>query len=218
MVQTQHQGTLKKQEAIISDTTGHIKVVLWENNVNTLEVNTAYNLKNLRVKSSNNEKYLNTPKGEEFVSTETTPFDQPCVNVEEDLNEMVTATIYARIMGIHQASFTLSCISCNKKVVSLPEDDLLGECQNCQLTQLIESCNSQWCLRMLVQPTTDPDRKIRLTFYNQYLQKLMDVLGVKINLNAASERDILISILTNNQTLNITYDSLSFKVTDIQYM
>ena len=99
--------------------------------------------------------------------------------------------------------------------MSLPEDDLLGECQNCQLTQLIESCNSQWYLRMLVQPTTDPDRKIRLTFYNQYLQKLMDVLGVKINLNAASERDILISILTNNQTLNITHDSLSFKVTNI---
>ena len=79
MVQTQHQGTLKKQEAIISDTTGYIKVVLWENNVNTLEVNTAYNLKNLRVKSSNNEKYLNTPKGEDFVSTETTPFDHPCM-------------------------------------------------------------------------------------------------------------------------------------------
>ena len=116
MVQTQHQGSLKKQEAIIRDTTGYIKVVLWENNVNTLEVNTSYNLKNLRVKSSNNEKYLNTPKGEDFVSTETTPFDHPCVNVEEDLNKMVTATISARIMGIHQASFTLSCISCNKKV------------------------------------------------------------------------------------------------------
>ena len=107
MVQTQHQGSLKKQEAIIRDTTGYIKVVLWENNVNTLEVNTSYNLKNLRVKSSNNEKYLNTPKGEDFVSTETTPFDHPCVNVEEDLNKMVTATISARIMGIHQASFTL---------------------------------------------------------------------------------------------------------------
>ena len=35
-----------------------------------------YELKNLRLKLSKNEKYLNTAKGEEFLLTEVIPFDQ----------------------------------------------------------------------------------------------------------------------------------------------
>ena len=76
-VKTQHQGTLRKQEVLTRDTTSSIKVVLWEDNVNQLQKNKTYLLKNLEVKLTNKEKYLNNLKDDEFTATEETPFKNP---------------------------------------------------------------------------------------------------------------------------------------------
>ena len=62
VVRTQYQGTLKKQEILIRDTTSSIKVILWESYTETLTLNTTYLFKNLKVKISRNERYLNTAK------------------------------------------------------------------------------------------------------------------------------------------------------------
>ncbi|CAB3997651.1 Hypothetical predicted protein, partial [Paramuricea clavata] len=48
IVNTQHQGMLKKQEVLVRDTTSPMKVVLWEDNVEQLEKNKTYILKNLK--------------------------------------------------------------------------------------------------------------------------------------------------------------------------
>ena len=78
-VKTQHRGTLKKQEVLIRDATSSMKVVLWEDNVDQLHQNKTYLLKNLKVKVSNRERYLNTPKDDEFTATEKAPFKKPLV-------------------------------------------------------------------------------------------------------------------------------------------
>lgn len=60
VAKTQYQGTLKKQEVLIRDTTSSIKVILWESYTETLVLNSTYVFKNLKVKISRNERYLNT--------------------------------------------------------------------------------------------------------------------------------------------------------------
>ena len=171
--------------------------------------------KNLRLKLSKNEKYLNTAKGEEFVFTEIEPFKQPCANIEENVNELTAKQISAKILGIHQAECTLSCISCKRKVVPNPEQQQMGHCQSCKLVQLIESCNSVWYMRLLVQPTDDTNQKLRLGFNNQLVKKLISILDPKIDPEKSSQRDISLLILKTNKTLNISYDTITFKVIEI---
>ena len=44
---TQYQGVLKKQEVIIRDPTTSVKLLLWENNVEMLELNKTYIIQTL---------------------------------------------------------------------------------------------------------------------------------------------------------------------------
>ena len=107
-IETQHQGRLNKQEVILRDVTGSIKAILWQSRVDTLKENTTYILKNLKIKTSRGEKYLNTPKDEEFQATETTPFNQPLVQVDGLQFELASSTISAKVIGVHQVTNTIS--------------------------------------------------------------------------------------------------------------
>ena len=147
-LRTQHQGVLKKQELLIRDTTTSVKLLLWENNVDMLELNKTYILQNIKIKRSKNEMYLNTTKDDKFTFSETTTFTAPLIAVEDHVK--TTSTITARVLGIHQASQTLACVSCHRKVIPVPDDDVLGQCEACKLTQAINLCESKWYLRALV--------------------------------------------------------------------
>ena len=64
---------LKKQDIIVADPMAHIKLMLWGNYVDTLQLNKTYALNNVRVKFKKYEHYINTPQNEEMKSTEVTP-------------------------------------------------------------------------------------------------------------------------------------------------
>ena len=50
--------TLTKQEAIFTDNTGSIRVVLWEKDIPKVTTGTCYNIKNIAVKEYGETKYL----------------------------------------------------------------------------------------------------------------------------------------------------------------
>ena len=74
-VQSTRYGQLKKQ--VWADPTAHIKLVLWGDYVDTLQLNKTYALNNVRVKFTKYEHYLNSPKNEEMKATEVTPYTVP---------------------------------------------------------------------------------------------------------------------------------------------
>ncbi len=66
-IQAKRFGRLRKQNIIVADPTRYIKLVLWSDFVNTLDADHTYVLKNVRIKCTKFENYLNTPKNEDFV-------------------------------------------------------------------------------------------------------------------------------------------------------
>ena len=101
------------------------KSILWESWVNSLQSNIiTYLLQNLRVKTNKNERYLNTAKDEKFLFQEVEPFQVPLAEVDPT-NE--TASITGKIVAVQQVTNTIACITCNKNVVPIPEDNTLGE-------------------------------------------------------------------------------------------
>lgn len=212
---TQYQGVLKKQEVIIRDPTTSVKLLLWENSIEMLELNKTYILQNIKLKRSKKEMYLNTTKADKFTFSETSAFTTPLVTIEEDVK--TTSTITARILGIQQASQTLACISCNKKVIAIPDHPILGKCEACKLMQAITSSEANWYMRILVQNTSANNEKLRLGFNHEYLTKLMEMLQPSFNVKTAKENDILKAILTNpDKCFSLTYDTIDYKVTDLE--
>ena len=117
-IQTYNQGALEKQEVVLADPTNWIKLVLWQNNVNTLTKGTTYSLSNLRVKKFNNERYLNTAKAEEFKFEESEDFWEPLVQPDQPLYQEFTIPD-CQVIGVVEATKTLCCVSCSKNAPSV---------------------------------------------------------------------------------------------------
>ena len=87
-----HHGKLKRQEVVVRDTTSSTNLMLWEENVDCLELNKTYLLKNVRMKATKTDRYLNTTKSEKFTLSETEPFQYPLVEVDESLAVITSTT------------------------------------------------------------------------------------------------------------------------------
>lgn len=215
VVRTQYQGTLKKQEILIRDTASSIKVILWESYTETLTLNSTYLFKNLKVKISRNERYLNTAKDVPFQFTETSPFAQPLVDVNAELASLVASTINGKIIGFLQINNSIGCISCKRKVIPNSENKDLGKCEDCNLIQIVSSCATQWFMRILVQSSTNPNEQRKLTLFNKQVEELVALMNLNLDLNSVSETEITLAILKENKPVTITYDSHSNKIQTI---
>ena len=124
-------GTLMKQDVNVADTTAHIKLVLWEQFVNTLALNNTYNIKNARVKVANYERYLNSPRNDDFSTAKAVDCATQVVQYQEDLG----TTIHATILGDQTATKTLACVNCQRHNVSVTSPSK-AVCQSYKSIQL----------------------------------------------------------------------------------
>ena len=206
---------LSKQEVVIRDTTASIRVVLWGDYVNTIIPQVTYLFKHLRVKGTKFEKYLNTPKTDPFTLEECEEFQQPLVEVDDEL--ITSKTIKATILGIQDATRINSCVSCQKPVVQKNQSSPLGVCQSqsCHLTQPLSKCDVKWTLNVRVVTTVLPSNKLLLTMSHDAVEDLMLAINPVLNLSNISEDELVISILEAEKVIQFTYDNFN-KVTALQ--
>ena len=150
-ITTQYGSFLMKQELIVRDPTGSVKLILWEDNVETLELHKTYLLQNVRVKALKNEKYINTAKSEKFLFSVADEFEANLAPVDNDITGLATSSVHGKIVGVLNASYTLACLSCFKKVI--PKSEKMSNCQTCKMMQYLKSCFRQWYLRVLIETT-----------------------------------------------------------------
>lgn len=213
-----HDNTeLKKQELVIRDNKGSIELVLWNEYVDLLETNKTYILTNLRLKESKFGQYVNTPKSEKFSFEETTAFTEPLVAIEENVKELTTSTVMAKIIGVQSATRNLLCVSCHKKVIQ-KSGSKIGTCesQGCKLVQKVSACKCNWNVRLLFETTEL--KKIHLTIFNNHcLQKLLKVEMSLCDLNSTMQDDLVLVLLEFESTYKVTYDNIQNTVSDIEF-
>ena len=104
VISTQYSAALKKQEVVLRDTTGCIKAVLWESDVDVVDVGGTYLFKNFRVKEYRGNRYVNTPKTGEFSVEESLPFQEDLVEIDPDLDSLGSFKVEVKILGIQKAT------------------------------------------------------------------------------------------------------------------
>ena len=117
---------VKKQEGYISDPSGFIKVILWGNHTDTVTAQSTYFFNKLRVKVSQNQRHLNTPRQEsECTITPVQLFKEKLPAIDE---VSTTKEITANILGTSNINKFNSCCSCAKKVTSKGKLAFCGQC------------------------------------------------------------------------------------------
>ena len=168
----------------------------------------------MRLKVGRTERYLNTPKSGEFKAHPSTPFQNALAEFE-DL-PATTVSTQCKLLGILECNRKVACISCFKKVIPGEEsENILGECDTCKLSQVIQQCPVIRTMRLLVQ--TKDSNKLRLTFHHQEIQQLISIIKPYYKIDASTtEKDIKISLLSGGKQFNITYDTVEFKVLSVE--
>lgn len=214
IITTQFSGKTEKQEVIIRDNTAWLKVVLWGKHVDSLQLHRTYLLKNLRIKVTKYERYLNTPRNDDFSASECEEFTTPLVPVEEDVNTM--STFSGHILGIQTATKSLLCLGCNKKSIEPTGNKAI--CQSCGLTQSAKACPTSWSIRLLLKPD-DSSRNLRLVLPNEMVEQFICMTGATVNLPEISEEELILYILDFvDKKFSITFDNIGYVVSDISIL
>ncbi len=215
-INSQKKGNFIKQEVLVGDPTTTIKVVLWQDNINTLNKGSTYILENLRLKINNNERFLNTAKGVEFKYKETDAFLAPVAEPDEPL--YIDSKISScKVIGVLESSKRLSCSSCFKKVFIQP-NSTLAKCSSpsCSMTQIKSKCCTQWFPRLMVQYSSDTEPKsVVLNLFNMQVVELHKALNLEVNLTSCTQEDMLVAILTSTKQISLTYNVSNKRVSEV---
>ena len=124
---------------MIGDLTGTTKVTLWEQYVDSLNVDESYRLENFVVREYASQKYLSMPRS----GSEIIPIDN-IGEVEQPVSSATSTEISnPEIIGVPQLDTYKACLKCKARVepVTLP----LGRCSKvgCSMMQRYDRCPNQ---------------------------------------------------------------------------
>lgn len=194
---------VKKQEGCIVDPSGYIKIIFWGEHVDSVTPQSTYFFSNLRMKVSQNQRYLNTPKQDNlYTMKDAEPFKEKLPDVTEI--STTTETI-AEILGISSVTKCNSCCSCSKKVTIKGK---IAVCDNCKMTQKSTNCSVKWTLRIHVQDSNQPRQKLQLHVYPDAVPKLFSICA-----NETTEDEIMETVL-NLDTVKVCFGTQTRKLVD----
>lgn len=172
--------TVSLQECLLTDPSGSIKLVLWENFVQKCQSGNTYRFDNLRLKSDNSQKSLSTSQSNCNI-TDAPPF--PNLKAPEELPSNTT-TVKVEIHGYSQISSYTACDSCNKKVEIHPQNPNLVKCPSCKITFHKKKSINQYIAKVVFQ---EDKKKIPLTCFHKTLVKIVEIHNQKSNSQVSTD-------------------------------
>ena len=132
-------GGIAKQDAIIADSTGVVKLTLWEANIGKVTEDNSYRFENMMVQSYNDCKYLSMPK------------DGGSITQRDDIGEVAgddhglddTTIEAAEVAAVIKLD---TYAACKSKVQQ--NSDKLGRCTKCSTMQCLSKCTQQMSAKL----------------------------------------------------------------------
>ena len=156
LLQTEQVGQDKKlkRDVLIADHTATAKVVLWEQQVDSLEKDKSYTLKNVHVKEFKSKKHLSIPKNDLEDTVDEIPADDE------------HTTLYnPQIIGVTDLDNYRSCLQCKARVE--PQTPPLGKCtkEDCLMIQLFDLCQEQTTVRVMLRHVNNEGEYSHITCF-----------------------------------------------------
>ena len=205
--------SLIKQDGVVLDPTGTIKITFWVNFVDNAEQGKTYNFKQFVYKNDNYGIYLTTSTS---VSTleEAEAFQKPLAKPSNEA--LANKELSVNVLGVSSAIQYLSCAMCNKKIES--EDNAkVAICPNskCNLAQKVSCCPKQWVVKLFVQSNDNPNHKFHVTAFNNIVQQLALQCFTDTTLDVMSPQQLTNNLVSEVDQLRIVYDTVQKKIIEL---
>ena len=200
-------GFTEKQDAVIRDNEKCMKLQLFGENVDTLELGKTYILQNVRIKVGKDIRYFNTPASDPFCAKECPQFPK----LAELMELEVTTIISARIVAIHAVRKSYHCVACARKIPKPLGDNILITCGSCKLDMRYDSCLVSWYIRALVKDVRSATT-VSLSFLDEIAQELLNITKLE---STVREDDMAKQLLQLFQIFNIHYDAVESTVSEV---
>ena len=142
-------GNKQKQDITIADPTNIATLTLWEENINKLTEGSSYQLTRLIVRTFRGKNYLSMPNtGSTVTSIDDVEVpDETALDIEEDQDAFIEQ---ATIAGVQQLQQIFNCICCKKGTVEATSTPDIGQCQNCNTTQLLHKTKQKFPAKLFL--------------------------------------------------------------------
>ena len=135
-----------KQDTVIADSTGTLRLTLWEGDVDKLDEGKSYKLVNMLVRCYKGCNYLSFPT--DGSAHETTDVDTGSIDTESSIQHEPQKRTF-EIIGVSKLALYASCIACKSKVDTIT--NTIGKCSKCNLTQKLAHCSEEHIAKLHLQ-------------------------------------------------------------------
>ena len=179
------------QEAIITDETGSMRLVLWESDISKITSGCTYNLQRALVRNFRDVNYLTFNKNTEVkLSNET--FENPD-ELPPTKDELTSAACPP--LGIQFLKDYIICNKCSSRCVPSTDTTKFIKCSNCGMLQLKARCQSTKCISALF--LTDELDKKSIFIGNEIIDKIIQ--NTPIATAVAEDNDNIIEAILSSQ-------------------
>ena len=207
-------GSVTKQEGLISDATGTIKVVFWEDFVNAAKESMTYAFKQFIYKNDQYGIYIATSKSAPSSLGETEPIKEPLAKPTIGQEILTNKELLVDLLGVSSATQYSSCCSCKKKLQT-QKNSLTAHCTSCNLTQKIKHCSRHWVVTLFVQNSEQSGHKFHVTAFNNIVQQLAAKCSFLDSLETITTKDLIDKLLGGIDQFKIVYDTLQKKIIEL---
>ena len=164
-------NTLKMVETHIVDTSGSMKLILYDDYIHKVKENETYFFTNVRVKKDKltQEIFLNSARNKETAITPCLPFKESLFIPKEVMKDLGDKTLQGEIIGVEKVINYYSCVKCSKKVENKAS---FLYCQKCNIKLKKTACQKMWLCYVLILSSGDHE-KLQLTLFNNIVEQIL---------------------------------------------
>ena len=200
-------GSYRKQEAVAVDPTGYINITFWEDQTASVQNDSTYEFRNLRLKRMNHQVYVNTVKGGLTTIRKVENFKKQLPALS-DLQLFTTATIVGEIIAISNVQMYNSCYLCSKRV---NVNGAVAVCTACNMSLKARRCITQWFARICLEH--DNGSKTNLSAYNDGIESLAKICGA--DLQSTTVEDFTLKVMSL-ETVLVKFDTIQKKIVSFE--
>ena len=161
-----NQKIVLKQETIFTDSTGSIRLVLWEKDIQNVQSRNTYTVTRAIVKTYNGEKYLTL--------NHTTTIQLSEQTVEREDEQIIVSHIKeveCPAEGVESISKYFSCNKCHSTLANT-EGKKIIKCTNCELSQLKSKTKTRTLAKVMFLAEGE---QLTLNLFDDKLQQLLEI-------------------------------------------
>ena len=157
-------GELRLAEAILCDSSGCIRLDVWQENIEKINVGSVYEMRPLQVRTWSRQKKLVTMMHSRFTAVVNEVLQNLTMN--DDPNESLGPTsaviTVSEISSVEKVEKICCCMNCRKPIMQTSAT-LFARCDRCGHTMRVRDCSKDFRVKFVV--TSKDEKKVSLLAY-----------------------------------------------------